>query len=503
MRYRFALGLALLLAGCSSGGSDDFASIPVLPWGSFRHDANNSSLGSGILDNAGEAILLVNAADLGGVTTSTPAIDNDDNLYIGTATGVVSFGPDGGLRWRVNECAPTSGGAVVPIGRVTSSLTITPGDTIVFGSDPEDGSAGAVFAFSQNNADEVECMWAVRPPNASQRFTVRSSPVAMVDALDLSLVTVIVGGSDGRLLAINGDGTFRWTFPAGVAAGDFSSSPVLSLGGIAYGTTPGGVLAAIDFSGRPMWQATIGRPPQATLQPSPSVATTAYAIGGSSTLFGINPDGTLKWQYLPPTPFSGSLGFLSLSFDQDDENMFDTIVYTVSVDGQIAGILDSNGMPFQPQRCFPGQPDQAPQSCRLDSCMLDGLDTCDSDTQRCTISNIPCTEDSCPDGDSCQVVTGPIYLSGAVRDPGSPVPVSTSLAISADQFVVAGTDDGRLCARALDTNVPGDPDDPTNPWLDGCVTLGSGDEMPTRSSPVIGRQGQIYVTTDEGLFAIQ
>ena len=389
---------------------------------------------------------------------------------------------------------------------MTSSPTVTPGDTIVFGSDPSDGSAGAIFAFHQNNNDEVECMWAVRPPNASQRFTVRSSPVAMVDTIDLSLVTVVVGGSDGRLLAINGDGTFRWTFPAGVSAGDLSSSPVLSAGGVAYATTPGGVLAAIDFSGRTMWQAIIGRPPDAPLQPSPSVATTAYAIGGSSTLFGINPDGTLKWQYLPPAPFSGSLGFLSLSFDQDDESMFDTIVYTVSVDGQIAGILDSNGMPFQPQRCFPGQPDQAPQSCRLDSCMLDGLGTCDSDTQRCTISNIPCTEQSCTGDDECMAVTGPVYVSGTLREPGSSVPVATSLAVSADQFVVVGTADGKLCARGLDTNVPGDLDDPLNPWLtDGCLTLGPETDTPkpTRSSPVIGREGVIYVTTDEGLFAIQ
>lgn len=495
MRTRFALGLLVLLAGCSSDGSSNIPSVPVLPWGSFRHDGLNSGVGAGINRNQGEGntTAFITAASLGGVTISTPAIDSNGNLYIGTETGVASFDPQGMLRWRATECLSLADGSQTAIGRVRSSPTVTPGNVIVFGSDGAGTAGGAVFALEQGARNSVSCMWAFRPPDAAAPFTVASSPAVQVDPLDLSLLAAISGGSHGRLQAINGDGTPRWSFPSGMASGELSSSPALTLTGITYVTTPDGLLAAIDFSGRPMWSVVIGVPADAALRPSPAAATTIYAIGAASTLYGVNPNGSLKWQYVADAPLSGSPAFLGQSIEQGTETISDTIVYIVDVTGTVTGVRDATGAVVQLQRCslLPTQ------SCRMDSCPP-GQGSCNGGTQRCSISNVECTTDTClPDDGTCTAVTGMVPIAG------QPVPVDNSLTVSGDAFVVVGTGDGRLCARGLDGTVPGDDEDPENAWVaaDGCLTLGAG--LPARSSPAIGRQGAIYVTTDEGLFVIQ
>jgi hypothetical protein len=544
MRYRLALGFAVALAACGGGDSDDIPTVPTLPWGSFRHDATNSGVGSGIINNeaSGNVQPLISAAVLGGVTTSTPAIDNDGNIFLGTETGIVSFDSRGTMRWRVTECvsdastvpctsnaqcgpdmvgvcnANTGTCSTTAIGRVTTSPTVTAGGAVVFGVEAIPSSQGdlpgAVFALREESGNRVSCMWAYRPPEASPRFAIRASAVAQVYALDLSLLTVVIGGSDGRVLAINGDGTPRWSFGSGT--GDVTSTSAFSVSGTSYVATPDGVVAAIDFSGRPMWQTNIGRPMPARLLPSPAVGTTVWAIGGSSVLFGINPDGTLKWQYAPPIPFSGSPAFLGQSFTDDADTVFDTIVYTVDVEGNVTGVRDSTGEVFQPQRCS----QQLTLSCSMDSCQP-GQGTCDTDTNRCSLApTVVCTGDSCQpnncvaDTNRCSISEADCSvtpceantctaLTGMVPVTEGPVTIETSPAVSGDLFVLVGTASlpGRVCARGLDNRVPGDLDDPNNPWLSGCITLGAG--LPTRSSPVIGGSGSIHVTTDEGLFVLR
>ena len=74
--------------------------------------------------------------------------------------------------------------------------------------------------------------------------------------------------------------------------------------------------------------------------------------------------------------------------------------------------------------------------------------------------------------------------------------MQTSPAISSEAFAVVGSADGRVCARSFQGLVPEDP-----AWEDGCVAIG--DDLPTRSSPAIGSDGVIYITTDSGLYEIR
>ena len=100
----------------------------------------------------------------------------------------------------------------------------------------------------------------------------------------------------------------------------------------------------------------------------------------------------------------------------------------------------------------------------------------------------------------CGISLSGIRSASALGD----VPVQTSPVVSGDLFIVIGTADGQVCARAQDDTVPND-EAANNPWLDGfgCVDLDPEDDSPTLSSPIIGTNGRIYVTTAAGLYVIE
>lgn len=489
MRWQAAALFLVVLTACSSDSSSSEPSVPVLPWGSFRHDLGNSGIGLGISANSGSVRLL--ASDFG-TTGSTPAIDNNGNVFVGTDSGVVSFNDRGHLRWRVTTCDTES--ASMPIGPVWSSPTVTAGGNVVFGSDATATVAGAVFAMRERNNNEVVCLWAFTPTGALPTFSVRSSPQVQLDPRDFAILSVFVGTGAGYLQAINGNiGTARWGFPTGApAAGPVTSSPALNITNELYVTTPDGLLSAIDGSGRVLWQYPIGVPPPTLLQQSPAVSgTTIFSLGTAGTLFGVNPDGTLKWQYVPQAAIPGSPAFLVQAINVGPDATTDTIVYLADVNGTLYGVRNQDGSILEVQRCSL----DPTRTCRTDSCDP-GEGTCEDG--RCTLSDDQCTADTCINADEGECLATPALLpvtDGSVTITGSP-------SVSTDFFVIIGTTDGRVCARGLDGTVPGDDDDPENPWLSGCIALGDG--LPVlSSSPAIGSNGKIHVTTASGLYVVE
>jgi outer membrane protein assembly factor BamB len=161
-----------------------------------------------------------------------------------------------------------------------------------------------------------------------------------------------------------------------------------------------------------------------------------------------------------------------------------------------AGMCASDSMPplctASKKPCLPA-PDTCPD------------DACNSATNTCTGSDAFCLSIQCPSGGVCQTVDS-FSVAGT-----NTVQVATSPALSADPFVVIGTADGRVCASWLDGSMPSNelsspPTTPTpNPWNEGggCVDLGPNRNRPTLSSPIIGPNGTIYVTTADGLYKIQ
>lgn len=452
MRSRLALGLAVVLAGCSGGGSKSNAP-PSPPWGNFRQDNANSATAGSINTNTGTVSLL--AALPGpvvvdaGVTRSTPTVDLNGNVLVGTTNGIVSFNPDCldqptppaptpdtrcQLLWRFTGCTlsctgvlcpPTPVGATptpVSVGKVSASPSVTAGGTVVFGNDPTDGQPGRVFAV-QEPGSGVVCNWMfpaitsqptpTPPPTGDEAaaFSTTSSAATLINP-DLTLGSVFVGGDDGVLRALNADGTVRWSFATDGASPRITSSPAIDLSNNVYATSADGVLSSIDLAGRLLWRVPIGNPGE-PLQPSPAVGTTVYAIGAGSALFAVNPNGTQKWQFPtgqpPPVPIVGSPAFVIQNIDVGAQNFTDTIVYAVDAEGTAYGVRDSNGTVFEPQRCLPSEPTV---DCRTDSCLPDG-GTCTNG--KCSISAAACTADTCPSCNRCAVVPGHCLKDPAVE----------------------------------------------------------------------------------------
>lgn len=534
MRSRLALGFAVVLAACSGGGSSG-PTVPAVPWANFRHDNSNSALSGAIQRNEGNPQLLFPAAE-GTITLSTPAIDRNGNLLLGTDNGVMSLDQDGNMRWAFegystadpdspcDVCTLGTPGCI-PVGRVTASPTVSPGDTIIFGTE---GADGRLFAIQEQQLD-VDCNW-IFPTANEPGVGFRSSAAVLINTLDLSLQSVFVGADDGLLRAINADGTVRWSL---ATAGPITASPTLDGNLNTYVTTADGVVPAVSFSGTPFLNPiSIGRPPDAPFQASPAVSIDLYAIGSAGSLIAIVPPATRKWGFTPPanSVIRGSPAFVGQSFSQQAETTFDTIVYVVDTQGMAFGVRDSNGLLLQLQRCIcpPGSTDEQCANdltldCRLQSCEPE-QGTC-GDDGRCDMDTMQtCTRDSCmtngngtctplppcenpPQAGGCSnTITIPSTI------PSLPAPtIPASPILSGDLFVVVGTSDGRVCARTLDNLVPGQTlDSPTETWRDGqgCITLDpavdpSSPAAATRSSPIIGQNGRIYVTTDAGLWLIE
>jgi outer membrane protein assembly factor BamB len=544
------LVLLLLVAACSDDGGGNSNIVPTLAWGGFRQGPANAAVGNAINRNTGTVRLLI-PAPAGGMTLSTAAIDNGGHVYLGTGSGVVSVDSNGEIRWQTSICELPDGTSI-PIGPVSSSPTVTPGRTIIVGSDPTQDDSdprqqvpGRVFALQEDGRD-VRCLWAFTPSNAGPGFAVRSSAQVQIDPLDLGLVSVFVGTGDGVFQALNRTGTPRWSVPGSPTTNPrpITSMPAVSTAGAFYVTTPDGLLQSIDGSGRLLWQFAIGSPPEASLMQSPAVAITAFAIGASSAVFGINPDGRLKWQYLPQAPVLGSPAFASQSIDEGSESVFDTVVYIVDTVGTVYGIRDEDGELLEIQRCSGDEE----EPCRTDSCLPDNGE-CDSQTNRCTLEpDEQCTRDTCQVDNlgTCLATEAILPITSG------PVRIETSPVVSGDLFAVAGTTDGRLCARNLDNSLPDGTDETTEQWLTGCIELGSTcsldpgqycqtdscpvgvgpctdgrcaaspgtkcradscsesgkgtclrDERPVRSSPSVGLNDRLYVSTDAGLYVIE
>ena len=481
----------LLLAACSGGGgSAPHVSFPT--WGSFRHDNANTGLAGGALDeNAGNPELFATGFQ---ITRSTPAISLEGFVYLGTGNGLLSLDDTGAERWRLERCDLAGNGTDCPsstcveIGPVESSPALTPNGDIVIGSDGT-VQGGYVFGISDVDGSPV-CRWMFRPNGASADFRVRSSAVTVIDTIDLALLSAFVGTSDGQFQALNGDGTNKWTFPgASSTLGNLTSSPAISASGTIYTVAPDGFLYALDIAGRLIWRFDIGTPrfcrgggsngdscleapdcpgggtcATPDLLPSPAVDASVYAIGAGNDVVAVNADGTLKWRYQTLRPVLGSPAVVGEFVTENDVTQLETIVHVVDNEGTAYGIRDSTGTIVS--------------------------------LLRCSESNDQCTTDTdCPSGQTCETREGMVDLtSEAVEVADSPV-------ISADSFLVAGTGDGRVCARRLDGTVPGqDLNQQTTTWESGCVDVGAG---PVRSSPVIDLNGVIYVTMNDGLYVIR
>ncbi|WP_321506272.1 PKD domain-containing protein [uncultured Methanoregula sp.] len=104
--------------------------------------------------------------------------------------------------------------------------------------------------------------------------------------------TIYVGSYDGKLYALNHDGTLKWNYTTGARI--YGASAIASDGTIYIGSYDKN-LYAINPDGTLKWSYTTG----AYIYGSPAIGTdgTIYVGSGDKKLYALNPDGTLKWSY--------------------------------------------------------------------------------------------------------------------------------------------------------------------------------------------------------------
>jgi outer membrane protein assembly factor BamB len=530
------LSLMLTGAACSGGGGGDDAE--PLSWGRLRSGVTNAAFAGGSLaENQGVTTTVLELGEgkqhtgidglpvtVGGLTGSTPVIGVDDRIYLGTTAGLLVIAKDTMAVRLFDEC--TFQGETVPVGSVSGTAAININNDVVFGDDN-----GRVFAFNDDGT-LFECLWVFPAPRQTPiPGGVVSSPLILSDALDGSLTTVFLGIGSGHLQAINNFGTGQWRFPTGGESfpGPLTSS--VSLDGVSlHVTAPDGYLYSLDRAGRLQHQALISLPTETSLLASPTSGTSTYAVGrggrcGDSTvgclasnecsmaacgalgdvgvLTALNPLDEVRWRFAADAPIAGSIAFAIQAVDEpvppvntptpsttpppfDPSTptptptrllvVLEGIVYVVDTDGTVYGVKDESGQLLEVRATATSTPTFLP----------------DQDTP--TPGPTPTPPDIAP--------------KAARADLADPIVVTVSPVLSSDLFVVFGTTGGELYAVRLDFDrtIPcEDCEVAEREWLPvdlvddneggGKVPLRAGE--PAVSSPIIDRDGTIYITTGD------
>ncbi len=353
LRRPLLVALCLIMvsaAGCGGGGGgDDFG--PIAVWGQFRQNNLRTGLGIGVVQLT-DAIVDMEIVDglsaenpAPSAVSGSPAIDADGRIYVGSEGGTLA-GFDGGntvnKQWSVNRCdiCPADNQT---LGRLVSSPAVYTfedmdghNDTSVFL-----GSAdGAVFLYRFLGDELVDsskcevCFWRgdadlrqafiASDPGASVSASFVSSPTFSANLGTGSLAGIFIGAkitiehsdgsteTQGKLYAINHDGSLRWEFPR---AGDPPIAPVTSSVAFAIGSTlyfttnadrdsvaTGNMLYSLTEAGNLKRAVSIAglTDPAVLLSPSPMSASAVFINGVDGAIHAMNPDGTFLWNSVVP-----------------------------------------------------------------------------------------------------------------------------------------------------------------------------------------------------------
>lgn len=542
------LCLTLAISACSGGGGGD--DTPILPWGRLRAGVANAALASGTLANNLGGIKVVlqlgcdeehpcdddSPASAAGITGSTPIIGTNELIYLGTTAGLLVMNKDGTQVRMFTECdtAPDervpeseclAENGCVPVAPVSGTAAINVNNDVVFGDD-----AGRVFAFHDDGMT-LECLWVFPAPLATPiPGGVVSSPLIFSDGFDRTLMSAYLGIGSGHLQALNNFGTSQWRFPSDDPfPGPVTSSVALSIDGASLQiTAPDGFLYSVDRAGRLQHQARISLATDATnLLPSSMSGTSTYAVGVGGNcgdaicleedgecsgvacreleqvgvVTALTPLNEVRWRFATDVPIAGSAAFVVQVINEPAaplatptpaptpptpdpstptprrQLVSEGIVYVVDTKGTVYGVKDASGT------LFDAQPPAA----------------------TATPVRVLTPDEPTPTATATGLI--PPKPARADLDLEEPITVTSSPVLSADLFVLFGTNRGEVYAIRLDF-------DRTSPCSEcsasewnpaplegedfgggGVVNLPSGG--PVVSSPIIDSLGTIFVTAGD------
>lgn len=201
---------------------------------------------------------------LDGNGTSTPAVDSNGNIYVGTDRGVLDqFSPTSGTpTWRWTSTSGTS---------VTSTPTFLGGNAIF-------GAAGGIFAVSQSSGTQV---WHAPAASAAP---VNSSPVVATGN-----GTIYIGSTDGNVYALNTQGNVVFARNLG---GAIDTSPAIAPNGSVWVAGNSGDVYRLGAIPAP--------PPVSTITPQ-AAAPTSTPVPTTTTPATSTPTATATVALIPLT----------------------------------------------------------------------------------------------------------------------------------------------------------------------------------------------------------
>jgi len=266
---------------------------------------------------------------------ASPIAGHDGTVYVGSLDGqFVALNPDGSLKWRYS-----AGQKIYP-----SALVV--GSSVIFGThqrelvslslegqprwelplgDVVDASAtlgpdGRIYVVA-DGAYAVDLLGRLHwhKPTADH---VRSAPVIHPARL------IIIGTTEGSLIALRPDGSVAWTLPLG---GAIEGAASIDDEGRIYAGTGLGEIVQIDESGTLRWRFKTGDEVRAT----PAIARDGTVIVGSydGNVYAISPSGAIRWKVA-----TGGRVRASARIDADGRiyvGSQDNFLYCIDPDGSV------------------------------------------------------------------------------------------------------------------------------------------------------------------------
>ncbi|MBI1813957.1 MAG: PQQ-binding-like beta-propeller repeat protein [Deltaproteobacteria bacterium] len=490
IRRGLVVVLCLTLVACSGGGGGTTQTTPISPWGKFRHDPLNSGDSSGNVGDAYKSITPTtesfpsyppaDATPLGAITSS-PVIGVNHVVYVATeGGGVYALNPDLTLRWSLTSCAvsaplltpgptPTPDTSMaIPFGPIQSSPALTSlrsgatfteqNDKVLYFGD----TTGHFFAVQDKDTYGV-CLWAYPATAETDVAPILSSPTFLVDSNEEIITGIYFGTNDGRLYALNQDGSLKWTFTAG---GAITSSPAVDSGGPLYFTAADGFLYAVALDGTLDFNA---GPNQFH---NLSGVFPASPLRGTAAIYVGTADGYV----------------VGISSDASFQNVIQTSLVSIpNGEAVVASLaLGSSGLPVPtatppptaPVTPTPGGPTPTP-------------------TLSTTIRNLVFA--LARDGSLYAIDESTGALATGISITSALAPTTSSPALSADGCLVFGDDAGHVSVRLPFSSLTPPPDATPTPIPDcfntDFIHVANG---PIRSSIAIDSNGAIYVGSDDG-----
>ncbi len=279
-----------------------------------------------------------------GITVSSPAIDKNGTLYIGSNNEgyLYAIYPNGTIKWLVDIGSTVSSPAIGNDGTIyTGSMrgylyAIMPNGTEKWKTDigatyssPVIGTGGIIYIGDTDNG----YLHAIAP-NGTTIWKYQTNAWIYSSSAIGDDGTIYIGSNDRFLYAINPNGTLQWKF----STGDYvQSAPSIDTNGNIYFGSWDGYLYSLNPNGTLRWKHYVG-----TTEVTPAIALDGTIYIGDldyCRLYSFTPNGTLNWYFeaqghiysSPSIDANGAIYFGSYNHDLYALNKNGTLRWTFHV----------------------------------------------------------------------------------------------------------------------------------------------------------------------------